>query len=240
MQRLDGIVVSQETTVLILAGGLGTRLRTRLRPNQPKPMVEIGGSPFLEVLVSKFLQFGMKDITLCLGYQYENVVSYFSDDSRKPVKFSVEMSPLGTGGAVKLALKNLDVHRFLVINADTIYSDNFYRLARSKLGASSSYVFFAERFGQETADEIILENSKVVDLINRRPEAKRGQKVYAGASILDKDEFLRCCPPSEIFSLEKDILPLYVKNQTTEAIQLEGDFHDFGTPERLDNAWRHL
>lgn len=237
---MDRIVERLGPTVLILAGGLGTRLRSRLRQNQPKPMVQIGGKPFLEVLINKFLQFGMRDITLCLGHEYESVVSYFRDDAHKSVKFSVEKSPLGTGGAVKLALRNLDVRRFLVINADTIYPDNFYLLAQSRLGTASSCIFFAERFGQESVDEIILENNRVVELINRKPETSRGQKVYAGASILDSGEFLRCCPHSNIFSLERDILPLYVKNQNTEAIQLEADFHDFGTPERLDNAWRHL
>jgi len=89
---------------IILAGGLGTRLRSVV-PDIPKPMAPIGARPFLEVLLSNLAAHGITGITLSVGYRHELIRDYFGDSFRgNPLKYSVEDSSLGTGGSIRKAL----------------------------------------------------------------------------------------------------------------------------------------
>ena len=90
--------------VVILAGGLGTRLKP-ITQVVPKPMVEIDGSPFLEVLVERLKRSGFDDYVMLVGHLGDQIIRHFADGSEFGVKirYSVEKELLGTGGALKQA-----------------------------------------------------------------------------------------------------------------------------------------
>src|SRR5437879_6496433 len=100
---------------VILAGGLGTRMRP-LTEQVPKPMLPVNGKPFLEHQIRLLESRGFLRVLLLVGYLGEQIEEYFALDSH--IDYSYESSPLGTGGALKNAAAKLD-SKFVVLNGDT-------------------------------------------------------------------------------------------------------------------------
>ena len=108
---------------IILAGGFGTRLK-EVVSDQPKPMADINGKPFLEIIVQQLLKAGVEEIIFSLHYMPEKIIDYFSKNNFIKNKFHyiVEPEPLGTGGAIKFILSKNIISKnenFVVINGDT-------------------------------------------------------------------------------------------------------------------------
>ena len=88
---------------IVLAGGLGTRLRSVV-PNLPKPMAPVAGRPFLEIVLNRLAQKGFRRVVLSVGYMAEKIVEHFGDRlSGMELVYAFESTPLGTGGAVRFA-----------------------------------------------------------------------------------------------------------------------------------------
>ena len=106
---------------LILAGGFGKRLQP-LTLDRPKPLIEVGGKPILQWQVEWLSRQGIKDIVLAVGYLRTKVFEVMGDGSKFGVRlfYSVEEEPLGTGGAIKNAMKFLEDEVFIVLNGDII------------------------------------------------------------------------------------------------------------------------
>jgi mannose-1-phosphate guanylyltransferase len=99
--------------VIILAGGMGKRLRP-LTNDIPKCLVPVCGKPLLEYQMEYFKKWGVKKIVLACGYLWEKIRDRYGDE----FVYSVENEPLGTGGAIKKALEHIDGKEFFVINGD--------------------------------------------------------------------------------------------------------------------------
>lgn len=114
---------------VLLAGGLGTRLRSVVS-DRPKPMALIGDKPFMEYVVLELVRHGVNSIIFAVGYKGSMVEEYFKDGSRWgiQVSYAYEEELLGTAGAIKNAGSQIQSDRFLVLNADT-----FYRIDYSSL-----------------------------------------------------------------------------------------------------------
>ncbi len=105
---------------IILAGGLGTRLRP-LTENIPKPLLTIKGKPIIEHALLNFKKHGITDVILSIGYRAELIKEYFGDGSKwgMNIEYCIEDAPLGTGGAIRKAAENIN-EKFLVINGDNL------------------------------------------------------------------------------------------------------------------------
>ena len=89
---------------IILAGGLGTRLRPRVA-DMPKPMAPVGARPFLEYLLVRLSDAGFANVVLSVGYLHERIIEHFGQSFRKlEISYSIETTPLGTGGARRAAV----------------------------------------------------------------------------------------------------------------------------------------
>ena len=108
--------------VIILCGGLGIRLRPVVGEQQ-KALAEVSGKPFLGILIDSLAVAGFKRFILATGYQKEAVREYinqiYTDQTKLSFIFSEEDEPLGTGGAVKLALAQVKSEHVLVLNGDS-------------------------------------------------------------------------------------------------------------------------
>ncbi len=116
---------------VILAGGLGTRLRP-LTNTTPKPLLRVKGKPIIEHAILNLRKYGIKKIVLSVGYKAEKIKEYFGDGSELGVKilYSVEDKPLGTGGAIKESSELLQ-GRFLALNGDNLADFNYDRMIES-------------------------------------------------------------------------------------------------------------
>src|SRR5215213_5677555 len=116
---------------VILAGGLGTRLRSLLQ-DRPKPMAQFKGKPFLEYQIDQLRTQGFKDFILCVGHLAYHVQNYFGDgrDWEVRIVYAVETELLGTGGAIKNAQEFIE-NTFLVLNGDSYLEADFRGLVES-------------------------------------------------------------------------------------------------------------
>jgi D-glycero-alpha-D-manno-heptose 1-phosphate guanylyltransferase len=104
---------------LVLAGGLGTRLRQAV-PDAPKAMALVAGRPFLEILLDQLAGKGFERVVLSLGYMADKITSHFgSTYAGMKVDYVIEASPLGTGGGVRLGLAHCQADHVFVLNGDT-------------------------------------------------------------------------------------------------------------------------
>jgi len=110
---------------IILAGGLGTRLRP-LTDTTPKPLLPIKGIPIIEHAINNFKKHNIKDIILAIGYKSDKIKDYFGDGSnfRVNISYCLEDQPLGTGGAIKKASENIN-ETFIAINGDNLSDVNW-------------------------------------------------------------------------------------------------------------------
>jgi len=106
---------------VILAGGLGTRLRSVVS-DVPKPMAPVNGRPFLEHLIEYWIRQGVQRFILSVGYRHEKIQRHFGTRyGHAGMDYAVEREPLGTGGGFLLALEQVTGDRCLVLNGDTFF-----------------------------------------------------------------------------------------------------------------------
>ena len=114
---------------MILSGGRGKRLRP-LTDIIPKPLIKINKKPLIEWKINYLKKFGIKDIIICSGYKGKKIKKYLSEKNNFGcnIEYSVETKPLGTGGAIKKAIKNIPDRSFIVLNGDIITNINLKKI----------------------------------------------------------------------------------------------------------------
>jgi len=185
---------------IILAGGRGKRLRP-VTDYVPKPLVPINNIPIIEWQIKYLKKFGVSEVIVCTGYKQEMIENYLSMKKMGiKIKFSVEKSPLGTGGAIKKAGKMIRDPSFFVINGDVITDIDLERLAKKQNSIAS--VELRTKFGiLETDDE---------DKIIKFKEKKEVSDLWMNAGIyhLQKDTLQKLPSKGDI---EKTVFPEYAK-----------------------------
>jgi len=119
---------------IVLAGGLGTRLRNVIK-DVPKPMAEICGKPFLSYIIDFLIRYEIKRVILSVGYKWEVIKQFFGERYRNlDLVYAIEYEPLGTGGAIKNSLKYVQDTEVFILNGDTLFNidlSTFYILHRN-------------------------------------------------------------------------------------------------------------
>ncbi|AXL34339.1 D-glycero-D-manno-heptose 1-phosphate guanosyltransferase [Campylobacter jejuni] len=209
---------------IILCGGLGTRLKSVIK-DIPKPMAPINDKPFLEFIFEYLKKQGIKETILAVSYKYEVIQEYFKDEFLGiKIKFSIEKEPLGTGGAIKEAL------RFIKNEAYVLNGDTFFDIDLSKLKLSGSKICLAlkqmndfDRYGTVNIDK-----HGFVTSFEEKIFKKQGL-INGGIYLLNKDIF-KDFALQEKFSFEEFLQENYEKLKARA--EIFGDyFIDIGVPE---------
>ena len=221
--------------VIVLCGGAGTRLRS-ITGEAPKAMAAVGGRPFLEVLFRQLKRHGARRVILAVGYQRNAISDYFANEAMGlRLVYSVELSPLGTGGALRNAVDLVEASSVLIMNGDS-YTD-------------ADLCEFSAEYGRSNADVSVLVvpadgrvdcGSVLVGQDGRLSqfEEKSGTQRYVNAGIyLARRSVLQEIPAGIQVSLEKDVFPRWVsEGKDIRAFVWPGTCVDIGTPERYRNA----
>lgn len=185
---------------IILAGGRGKRLRP-ITDYVPKPLVPLNNIPIIEWQIKYLKKYGVKEIIICTGYKAEMIENFLAVKKNLGVKitFSIEKSPLGTGGAIKKAGLSINDKSFFVLNGDTMTNINLNELAKKQNSIAS--IELKTKFGiLETKDDKII----------KFKEKKEIPDLWMNAGIYHlKREILKDLP--KIGDIEKTVFPDYAK-----------------------------
>jgi D-glycero-alpha-D-manno-heptose 1-phosphate guanylyltransferase len=224
---------------IILAGGLGTRLRSAV-PDLPKCMAPVNGKPFLSFIINHLQSQGIKHFIFSLGYRSETVIDFLNKEFPTLLyKTSVEEEPLGTGGAVKKACKMAKDKCTLVVNGDTLYKIDVEMLAgvHCLSGASCSLSLKPmtkfDRYGVVEIDRHCIISSF------REKQFYESGLINGGVYALNSHKFLEENLP-EKFSFETDYLEKFYKIRRMFGVVQDEYFIDIGIPEDYERAQKEL
>ncbi|MBZ8204279.1 D-glycero-D-manno-heptose 1-phosphate guanosyltransferase [Campylobacter coli] len=176
---------------IVLAGGLGTRLKSVVQ-DLPKPMAPINGKPFLAFVLEYLKKQGIAEVILSVSYKYELIQEYFKDEFEgMKIRYNVEKELLGTGGAIKDALKLIQ-NQVYVLNGDTIFDIDLKKLFlnNSKICIALKQMQNFDRYGTVNVDD-----QGIVTSFEEKVFKKQGL-INGGIYLLKKDIF-------DEFDLEK-------------------------------------
>lgn len=222
---------SEMIPAMILAGGLGTRLRPVL-PDVPKALAPVNGQPFLAYQLETLRTFGFKRVILCVSHLAEKVID--AATRMAPAEISVEYSreslPMGTGGALGIASMRVERGPVLVLNGDTYVECDFGRLVQHHLDRKWGCTI-AIRSVADTSNYGFVRSSDggvVTEFIEKTSVG--GGYVNAGVYVIEARLLheIQVHTPS---SLERDVLPGWVRRGLVGAVVIEGYFCDIGTPD---------
>lgn len=236
----------EEYQAVILAGGLGTRLKP-ITETIPKPLVEINGKPFLEYLLNHLKKYRITKIILCVGYLGEKIEEYFGNGERLglDIKYSYEKELLGTAGAIKNAEKLINTKNFLVLNGDTYTQIDIGALLKQH-NSSNLPVTMAVSFATNPPEQelIKVDEGKVTGFYRRNTLVheeflKRESKllINSGIYVFDKS-ILNLIPFEEKVSLEREIFPSLLGK--IGSFEYEGYSKDLGRVQFCKELEEHL
>ena len=223
--------------VVILAGGLGTRLRDVL-PDTPKVMAPVDGKPFLRYVIDRLRVFGARRVVLSLGHLADDVVTYVNgeDWNGLEVVIHVEPEPMGTGGALREVLSLIETDTIMAMNGDAFARtdlDSFLDFHRSR-GATISilltFVHDVGRYGVVEADD----DGHVLSFDEKPRDGDGGGYVNAGVYLFERSAIEGIATGRPV-SLEREVFP---RECGRGLYGLKGSFPfiDIGTPESYGSA----
>jgi NDP-sugar pyrophosphorylase family protein len=221
---------------VILSGGFGLRLRGVVG-DVPKPMARIGSRPFMELLLRQLKRHGFSRVILSVGYKHEVIREHFGEKAfGMELVYSIETSPLGTGGALRQAFDDIRTETALVLNGDSYTDADFSRFiqAHARNLADVTVVVIPET--RSDAGSVVLDrNGKITAFAEKRvvPESRY---LSAGIYMLSQS-LIGTIPRAEKISLEEQLFPQWLAaGRKIEGFVFEGQCLDIGTPERFQKA----
>jgi len=222
--------------VIILAGGLGTRLRSVVS-EVPKCMAPVCGKPFLAYLFDYLSHYHeIENVILSVGYLKEVIEDWVNQQKFLfTILYSTEIEPLGTGGAIKQALEICKSDDVLILNGDTFFNvdlNKFYaahKSAPAQLSIALKPMLHFERYGNVTID-----SQHIITAFEEKKFCEKGH-INGGVYLLSaKNTFMNDL--SAKFSFETDVLQTQVKSQQIYGFEQDTYFIDIGIPEDYEKA----
>lgn len=225
---------------IILAGGLGTRLRSAVA-DLPKCMAPVDGIPFIAFVIAYLQQQGITRFIFSLGYKSEVVTTYLQQQYPALDKsYVIEEEPLGTGGAVKLACESTTTQHVLVVNGDTLFNVDITKFAgfhfKHKTNCSLALKAMKDfsRYGS-----IEVEQDGLIKAFKEKQYCNEGY-INGGMYALEVKQMLENNLPVK-FSFEKDFLEKYTNTLQLFGFVQDAYFIDIGIPEDYQtfiNYWK--
>jgi len=222
---------------LILAGGFGSRLQSVVS-DLPKPMATVAGRPFLEFILDHCLKFGYEEITLSVGYKAEYIIQHFGE-SYKGIKlnYAVEKDALGTGGAIRYALENVDSESvWTILNGDTLFScdlnllQHTYTKKNADMVIALKKMLHFDRYGL-----VICDPDQRVNAFLEKKYSNDGL-INAGIYMFKAGLLQQRFQNLVKFSFEKDFMERHLTDLKVFGLELDGYFIDIGIPEDYQKA----
>lgn len=227
------------TTAIVLAGGLGTRLRSAV-PDVPKPMAPIAGRPFLEYQLDYWLGQGVSHFILSVGYSAEIIMAHFGNRYRDAqIDYAVERTPLGTGGGLLLAARRIEGDApFLLLNGDTFFEVSLDALRAFHAEHRSDWTFSlfrADEAGRYMGLDVGADGS-ISSM--RGSKGEIGALANGGVYLIDPARLAKAgFMAGDKVSLENELLPAFQgAGGALYGMACAGKFIDIGVPADYQRA----
>jgi D-glycero-alpha-D-manno-heptose 1-phosphate guanylyltransferase len=223
--------------LLILAGGLGTRLKSAL-PELPKVLAPIENKPFIHYIIEHYQKNGIDEFVFLLGYKSDLIIQYIDNNfSDLPKNYVIEKDQLGTGGAIQLGLQSIEDENVFITNGDTFFDVDINEMKKLHINVDCTIALkpmsHFERYGSVTVD-----SNNHIECFNEKKYCESGL-INGGVYLINRNKFLHHLLPFK-FSFEKD----YLENSTLVKNMMgyisEGYFIDIGIPEDYRKAQNEL
>jgi len=224
---------------IILAGGLGTRLKSVL-PNLPKCMAPVNGIPFLDILISYLKRQGVEHFIFSVGYLKEAIIPHIRNhhpDLR--VSFSEEDEPLGTGGAIFMALLKAEKKHVFIFNGDTFFNVNLDLLEDFHLKKKAHCSLALKPMNEFSRYGTVEINKEEIITGFREKKYAASGLINGGVYLLNRHAFLKEHFPGK-FSFEEDYLAEYADKHVIAGQVQDAYFIDIGIPEDYTRAQEEL
>ena len=204
-------------TAIILAGGMGTRLKTIIS-DLPKPMAPIMNVPFLTYQLNYLKHFGIKKVIFSVGYLSEKIIAHYNQSFENI--------------SIRMAMSNLNEDLVLILNGDSFFDLNleqFYNLhleQKAEFSLALRYVNNSERYGN-----IEFNSSNQITSFIEKNQLNQSGYINAGVYILSKKLYLQNTKPNINFSIEKDFFEKQLNQLIIKGFEFKDYFIDIGIPE---------
>ena len=219
---------------VILAGGLGTRLRP-LTNSKPKPMLPIGEKPILEHLVEWTKKGGIKSIVLCVSYLRKSIEDYFEDGKKfgVTIEYAISKKPLATAGQLKTAEEFID-DDFVCMYGDSIFNFSLRNMIKQHVMKKSFVTMGLNEFKTNLPYGVIesSKNGRVISW-NEKPEIKAN--VNMGCYVMNSDIF-NLIPKNKPYGMDDVIKNAMKKKQKVNSFITKKGFTDIGNKESYTQA----
>lgn len=232
------------TQAVILAGGKGTRLAERLN-GRPKPLVDVNGTPLLELQVRALAHHGIDDVVVLVNHAADQIEAFFEQRQfPSRVRLFDDGEPRGTAGALLACLDDLD-DRFIVVYGDTLFDiDVGHMLAAHVASGADATLLLHPNDHPADSDLVEIDASGRVQAFHGYPHpdgAELRNLVNAAFYIVEKKALLAWCDFPVPCDFAKDLFPAMVRAGAHISGYVSFEYiKDLGTPKRLDKVEKHL
>lgn len=224
---------------IILAGGLGTRLREAV-PDLPKCMAPVAGKPFLSYVIDELRMQGIERFIFSLGYKAEKITAYLKEFyPTLEYATAIEHEPLGTGGGIQFCLQHVHADNVLIANGDTLFKINLDELTvihQTKNAECTIALKPLQNFDRYGV--VSLSDDGMINAFQEKKFYTEGL-INGGIYLLNKQLFLQH-QFAQKFSFEKEYLEKFVSKGGCYGSLQNGYFIDIGIPEDLKKAQTDL
>lgn len=213
---------------IILAGGMGTRLH-KIVSDVPKPMAPVSGKPFLYHILKWLGKYSIEKVYISAGYKADIIVKYFGDSFEGiSLVYVVEEKPLGTGGAVRFALRHVTGIETLILNGDTWFPIDLNRFYTFHEETGSSFSIALKRMKNFSRYGSVECEGNTIIRFNEKKMCREG--FINGGIYVAERQFIESRKLPEVFSLEKDLLEKEVGSGIIKCQIYDDFFIDIGIP----------
>lgn len=220
---------------IILAGGLGTRLRSAV-PDLPKCMAPVAGQPFLFYVVNYLRMQGIEKIIFSLGYMHEVILNWLQQEfPALNYDYVIEDEPLGTGGAIQLALQKAETDNIFVANGDTLFKFDAPAMLDQHIEKKAECTLALKPMQHFKRYGVVELNEQNTIISFKEKQYYESGLINAGLYLVHKQSFLARSFPVK-FSFEKDYLEKFVRELVFSGLSKDAYFIDIGIPEDYNRA----
>ena len=219
---------------VILAGGLGTRLRP-LTYKKPKPMLPLGGKPMLEHLIKWIKKNNVKEIVLCTSYLHKTIENYFGNGKKfgVSIEYAISKKPLATAGQLKTAEKLVD-DTFVCVYGDSIFDFNLKGMI-TEHKKKKSFITMSLYEYKTNLKYGVIETNKTgkVSAWHEKPEIRA--KINMGCYVMESGVF-SFIPKRKEYGMDDVIKRALARRKKVGSITTKKGFIDVGNMESYERA----